>query len=686
MTQHYCEQCGALLNPGVRFCKSCGSATDAAAGSVMSQQPPVMPDMFQQPPATPNIYQQPPVVPNMYQQPPPPFSPVIPPPPPRKQAGWWTPFRVIAIVLIAVLGASAVLGFCIPDKSVPGNQDGWSIGNILGITPARDNTPEGNTLGKESTTNNTSDESISDDSTPKGSFTQGLRNILMDASNQSGRLQAMQMNFFFAPGGAVSDDSGKGHSITTVNISSDDPDVDAMELSLEQNLDPSSGDAFFKMNVRSGADGQPEAAVYFTGDRMLIKPSNAKKQMIQHVSAPDVTASLKTKAALPRYMYMISNADVPALTDESWARAVDECVGEITAMSDGSDIRASEENIEIMGQTRTVNTQTLDLTKENAAAATRSIASLLEKDDSLKSLFITTLAMTAAEDMDDEDAIVELLGITKQEFEEMDEPEQMKLIFSKYASGLTGMIRDLDELPPESLMTSITTSSGGEVMLLRLNTQGQQSDCSIELTFYTEGFGRHTDIAFRGFDGSSVKLSERNIPVGGDEYQGSFGYEAIGSDGVKQSSVAVTYEGVQMDSSIEMDMRVTTFNSMQMPIPMDDSENAGTNFTIDVTMHFSQHKAAEGSDAASSGTMSITAPDEETGKDETQTVSFEIEMTQKDAPVVASPPQFIPEAGVSSADHAGLLSALDAEALPTMFNILPFQTQMMLAIMPLYSS
>ncbi len=440
-------------------------------------------------------------------------------------------------------------------------------------------------------------------------FASGIRQVLLSAVEKSDSLTSSQLDLLLNPGMQLQP-ADSDYTKAVITLTNPEEGGESLTISMESILDASNGDASTEIGIQSGSEVAQSAGVYFVGDTMLIKSANVEKQMIQHTLDPAVAESLQTLPALARYTRVLESSAEAKPGESEWNGAIDTFMEALLSRAEESDFTPSEETVTLAGSEVVCATSTLELAGEQAAAVTRDFAELIREDATFRSYFVTG-------DGTGEDTYA--------------------------VTGLDGVLRDLDTLPQDGLTMKLKLIQTDAPIGLRIYTATEQTSFFMELLFFEDGYTRQNSIAFQGFDGSSVTMQDTNINTGGDSYEGRISYATVAPGKIPQENTTVTTRGTIGDGGAELAADISYYRAAT-----GDEEATEISGSID----YVQEKAADGTKGSSSGTLAFTS------SGETSNISCDMTVEQSGAAAKVNAPEFLPAAGISTSDEAGLFAAL----------------------------
>lgn len=443
-------------------------------------------------------------------------------------------------------------------------------------------------------------------------FAEGAKQALLEAVEKSERIGSAQLSMLLDPG-AQFDDTKSNYTKSSVTLINTEDNSGNFVISLESSLDSATGDSSMVASVQSGSEVAQSSGIYFTGNTMLIKKADPEKPMIQHTLDPAVAASYKSLTSIERFSRVLSDTTKPKMSDEEWSAAIDAYLQSVAASAQEANYVSEQQAVAMAGTSEDCTATTLTLTGQSAADVTRGMVSLISLDASFKSYFVSQYMLDES-----------TYGVT----------------------GMDGVLRDLDAMTPEEIgaMTlTFKTLQGEKTSAVYLNVVTGVKSMTILFKFYKDGYVRENDINFTGFDGGSIKMTEQNCAAGGDNYTGQIIYDDIAPGGISQEHSEITTQSTIVQSSYTAKVQFKYSRAA-----------AGGMGAIDfaAALDYSQQDTAQGTSGTTTGTFTITSE----GEAQTLNLSMALEQSSTCPPITA--PQFIPGAGVSSSDQAGIYNAL----------------------------
>lgn len=477
--------------------------------------------------------------------------------------------------------------------------------------------------------------------TPKSTseiFAENAKQALMEAVKKSDKICSMQLNFLLDPAAQL-DESEANYTKSAITLTDTSGQGANFTISLESALDPASGDAFAIANMQSGSEVASSGGIYFTGNNMLIKKADVEKPMIQHTFDPAVAESYKSATAIERFTRALSNPEESKMSDEQWATEIDTYLKNVLSFAQEADFLAEEQSVSVAGTTQMCNATTLSLTGESAVSAIRGIYALIALDNSFKSLFVSQYML-------DE----ETYGVT----------------------GIDGVLRDIDALTSEernAMTLTLKTLQGENTTAIYAGAATGAKATSLLFKFFQDGYQRQNDITFAGIDGSTVKFSEQNVSSGGDSYNGQMLFESAAPGGILQEHSEITTQSTISQGSYSTHAQFSYARAA-----------AGENSAADLSgsIDYAQQDTAQGVSGTSTGTITSVQDGE------TSVSSLTMTLEQSDAVPAITAPDFIPEAGRSSSDQAGLYTALDLDESFDNFNRAPASIRIFTTFLLMY--
>ena len=466
-------------------------------------------------------------------------------------------------------------------------------------------------------------------------FADGAKQALLDAVKKSERLSSAQLNILLNPG-AQADETQSNYMKSSITLTDPTDQQNNLSLSFESSLDASTGDASVITNVTAGEETAKSGGIYFTGNTMLIRKSNADQPMIQHTLDPSVAASFKDSSALERFLRVLSNTAQAKMTDDQWGAAIDAYLQTVTASAQDANYVSEQQPVTLAGTTQDCTATTLTLSGESAVAAARGLVTLISLDSSFKSLFTPQY-------MINDDAY----GVT----------------------GLDGTLAALDALTPDeraAMNVTFKTLSSDKSSAIFLSAATGQKSMSLLFKFFKDGYVRENNIVYMGLDGGGVRLTEQNLSAGGDNYTGQFVYEQTAPGGVIQEHTEVTTSSTITEANLTTQVQF-----------IDSRAASGSMNAVDYTgnLTYTQQTTDAASSGQSTGTFTVVSDSDTTN------LNMTMSLEQSKTAVPAAVPQFLPAAGVSTADQASLFSALGDSTNSDQFNLAPATTKTLVALL-----
>jgi hypothetical protein len=466
-------------------------------------------------------------------------------------------------------------------------------------------------------------------------FNQAFKQVLLDAIEVSDQIGSAQLNLLFAPDEQFNNEESDYKKVTTNLINPEDGET--ISIITESINDKTSGDTSMTLELQSGSEIASSSGIYFTDDFMLIQKSDPETPMIQHTIDTEVSSSYAGMPAIDRLNRILAGDSEEKMDNENWSDAIDSCIVVLGQGVQEEDYLLEENMIDVAGMQKEVDEVTLTLTGENAVTSVREFASLLKKDPTLASYFVTINYL------DEEN---EEYGVT----------------------GLEGVLRDLDALSTEEQADMITTfiaQTGDEVLSLRVTAVTGTKSMEMFFKFFEDGHINDDEIIFKGFDESAVTMSALNIEVAENQYSGSISYETVGTDGNVQESSSVLNDSTiaenQYNSSVELSYMNTSFGE-------------GDPIEIGGAFEFSQQKENNVIYGTADGTIDIVSDGE------TNTMNISVELEQDNELHEVLPPLFIEGSGTSTYDRESLFIALEIEEVMDDYDKMPISMKSILAL------
>ena len=443
-------------------------------------------------------------------------------------------------------------------------------------------------------------------------FAEGAKTALINAVDKSERIGSAQLSILLNPG-AQFDDNKSNYTKSTVTLINTEDDSGNLVISFESSRDSASGDSSMVASVQAGNEVAQSSGIYFTGNSMLIKKADPEKPMIQHTLDPAVASSYKSLSAIERFSRVLSDTTKPKMSDDEWSAAIDAYLQSVAAASQETNYASEQQNVAMAGTSEDCTAITLTLTGQSAAAVTRGMVSLIATDPSFKAYFVSQYMLDES-----------TYGVT----------------------GMDGALRDLDAMTPDEINAMTLTFkmlSGEKTSAVYLNAVTGARALTVLFKFYEDGNVRENDISFTGFDGGSIKMTEQNCSAGGDNYTGQIVYDDIAPGGISQEHSEITTLSTITQGSLTANVQ---FKYSRAAAGGMDAMDFGA------ALDYSQTETAQGTSGTSTGTFTVTTG----GEAQTLNLSMSLEQSSVCPPIAA--PQFIPGAGISSTDQAGIYNAL----------------------------
>lgn len=466
------------------------------------------------------------------------------------------------------------------------------------------------------------------------------KQVLLDAVEKSAQIGSAQLNILTTPGVQVGSEDSEYKKIST-NISNPE-EGENISIIMESINDSTTGDASMTMELQSGSETASRGGIFFKGNNMLIQKADIEIPLIQYTMDENVSKSYAGISAIDRYNRVLIDASEVHMDSDEWGDAIDVYLESLEQSVEKEDYSLSKKEIDIADTREEVDEVTLTLTGENATLVLKEYISLMAKDSSLASYFVSP--NHANEDATDYEI-----------------------------TGFDGVLRDIDALSDEErsdMSVTFVAQTGSEVSSLSLSAMTGSKMMGLYFKFYEDGYIRDHEINFSGFDGSIVKMTELNVSVGEDQYSGSILYENAAPGGILQESSSVysdsTITGDQYNSSIQL--RYVNAGSTE-----------GASSDISGELEYTQQKINDEITGTLEGAIYLFA------EGETTTMNISVQIEENNDVHEVSPPQFIEGSGISAYDQESLFMALDNEFYIDNYKRAPVSTRTVAAlIMILY--
>ena len=469
-------------------------------------------------------------------------------------------------------------------------------------------------------------------------FAVGVKEALLEAVEKSESIGSLQFSLLFDPGAQL-DETQSNYTKSLVSLVNTADASNSMAISVESTLDASSGDSSMVTSIQAGSEVAQSGGVYFTGNSMLIKKADVEKPMIQHTLDPTVAESFKTLASAERFSRLLSDTTKIKMNDDEWGTTIDAFLRNVGASAQETNYASETQSVTMAGETEDCTATTLTLTGENAVAIMRGLASLISRDPSFKSFFVSQYLIDS-----------ETYGVT----------------------GLDGVLRDLDALTVEernAMSLTFKNIQGERTSAVYLNAVTGQKTMTILFKFFKDGYVKENNISFSGFDGSGVEMTEKNSSSGGDNYTGQVIYNNKSPGGVLQEHTEITTQSTITKSSY-------TTNAQFLYNRAAAGDMSAMEFNG--SFNYSQQENSKGTTGTSTGTFTTLSDGEYT------TLNMSMSLEQVNSVLPINVPQFIPAAGISTNDQASLYAALGEDFTPEKFNRAPASTRSSVALMLLF--
>ncbi len=461
-------------------------------------------------------------------------------------------------------------------------------------------------------------------------FAEGVGQVLMNTAGRADLIASSPFDILLNPGMQSGD--GSDYTNTTLRMTQIGEEETETTYAIEKINNVENGDASMVIDMLTGDGESSRCGLYFYENMMLVRKANAENPMVLHALNPQVSDSYFGLTAFKRYIRVMNDTNAPRLSDDDWRSDIDAYLALVADIAKQPDFSAGEETATYAGMQVSCTASTLKLMGERALAVTRGLIDLIAQDTALQSLF------SAPYNSDGE-----ARGVT----------------------GLDGMLRDIDALDDDERKAAIMTFKLVEVEApvgIYLTLTAGDETFRLSLVFFEDGYIRHNEITFEGFDGSSAVLQDVNVSGGADAYAENFIYDIKGPDGTTQENMTAAVSSTVTDLSYNAGMQVSYMHAAS-----EDMDAFGFSGDLSVSQVIDDGGST---DSTVYGTLEIVEADE--------AGTYDVDMTsvQSCSTVGVTPPEFLQESGISTADQYSLYDALgdfDGAA----FVMAPATTQML---------
>ncbi|NLV85612.1 MAG: hypothetical protein GX025_00115 [Clostridiales bacterium] len=465
-------------------------------------------------------------------------------------------------------------------------------------------------------------------------FAEGAKKALVEALQKSEQINSARFNLLM--GTAVRTEGQRsGYTKSDVLISNASNPNETFSIIMEAAYDPQTTDSSMGISIGQNGEITGSGGIYFTDNHMIVKKADVDMPMIRHTIEPEVADSYRSLPALERFMRLLSEPLKPKISQGEWLYSIDSFLETVYAAAVEENFVLENQSSSFAGIDEDCAAITLTLHGEAAVNAVGGLAELISKDPSLKALFVSYYLIYE-----------DTYGIT----------------------GMDGLLRDLDSLSPEEISAMTLTFKillGSNSSALYFNAKAGEKSSSLLLRFFELGYASQMDIAFTGFDGGGVKLSEMNAYEGGDNYSGLFVFEDISPGGLRHEYTEMTAKSV-----ITEDSYTSKLDLIYSRAPDMDSESIDLIGSYD----YSHVKNGQSITGQSSGFSTVNI-----GGD-TNNFNISVTINQDEAGPPVSIPEFIEELGISTYEPASLYAVLGETLTQEQYNNVPVSMKLVFSI------
>ena len=440
------------------------------------------------------------------------------------------------------------------------------------------------------------------------SFASGVGTVLLLAAGKDDMISSAPFDLLMNP--SKQDIDTATYSTTTIRLS-DGADSDTTYV-VKENNNTETGDASFVLDTSTANGESTQCGVYFYDNILLVKKANVESPMVRHSLNPQVAGSYLGLPALGRFNRVLNDTTRPKQSETEWTAAVDTYLGQVGDIAKDPDYSVGDEGHVYAGVPMDCTATTLKLMGNRAVQVARGLAALISEDTTFRSLF------NAADTVDKDEP-----GVT----------------------GLSGVLRDIDALDDDTRQAAILTFKLVEADVpIGINvtlTAGDQTFV-LNLAFFEDGYLHDFDMAFTGMDGSAVYIKDVNVSAGRDQYTADFLGAVSGPGGDQQ---------VKMTATIQSVMTAGGYTAQTQYAYSRAATEAMDALALNADLRYEQTDGEELTTTAS-GTLELISGDSATD------YTLELHRAQSRGAVAVTPPEFLPSAGVSTADQLGLYKAL----------------------------
>ncbi len=447
---------------------------------------------------------------------------------------------------------------------------------------------------------------------PQKTFSENLKNSLLDAAKTSENISAMQTDLIFNP--SKQTDTSKSNSITiSADLANASEPKNKITFTSESIYNATTKDASQVLSIGSGSENTQSGGVYFTGNKMLIKRGGSDKKMIQYSMTDEIAKSISSLMPAKRLDSLITN-NIRLTGNETWAADIDAFIAKLTENTTKQDYTEEKETKSILGKDQELSDIVLKINGEKAQLLTAELIKLLQKQSNIQSVISGMSADNTGKSALDK-ALSSIDNLTA------DEKQNLQLVFK---------IQMLNEAV---FGFELTASLGANNFVIANN-------------HIVNGLEQQQEIKLTNFDKSGIDFINKDVLQGGDDYKGDMSYINYAADGVKKDNLNAQWNSVKTDKSISSNYSYNT-------VIYYSEDGKQTAYKAKGNIKWSQNETSDGGvEAAGSGDVTISL-----GGD-AQKLLINMEMSKKYGDTEIKAPQFIEKSGISANTSDALIKAL----------------------------
>lgn len=450
---------------------------------------------------------------------------------------------------------------------------------------------------------------------PQKTFSENLKNSLIDAAKTSENISTMQTDLIFNPAKQV--DTNKSNSMTiSADLANASEPGNKINFTSESIYNATTKDASQVLSVGSGSENTQSGGVYFVGNKMLIKRGGSDKKMIQYILTDEIAKSISNDMPANRLDKLISD-NIQSASNETWTADIDAFIAKLTENTTKQDYTLEKETKSILGKDQELSDIVLKINGEKAQLLTAELIKLLQKQSKIKSVvsgMSTDNTGTSALDK----ALLSINGLT------VDEAQNLQLVFK------TQMLND-------------------KVFGFEINATINEKSFVIANNHIVNGFEQQQQLKLTNFDKSGIAFESKDVSQGGDNYKGSISYINYAIDGVRKDTYNVNWNSTKTDKSTLSDYTYVT-----VMYYLEDGAEKVYRATGDIK--WTQNETSDGTiEATGSGDAIISL------EGEMQTLLINMTMNKKFGDSEIKAPQFIESSGISVTSSDALITALEID-------------------------